>query len=67
MGLATKNVYPMAYSVVNTGGSVGGAFAPLIVGFILDTYKWDIAFMFLASVSFLALVVILTIVEPKIE
>jgi len=65
MGLATKETYPMAYSVVNTGGSVGAAFAPLIVGFILDTYKWDIAFMFLAGCSFLSLIVILTIVEPK--
>lgn len=66
-GLTTKEVYPLAYSIVNTGGSVGGALVPLAVGFILDAYKWDVAFMFLASCSLVCLIVVLSIVEPKSE
>jgi sugar phosphate permease len=67
MGLTTKEVYPVAYGLVNTGGSVGAALAPLVVGFILDSYKWDVAFLFLAACSFLSLIVVMTIAEPKPE
>lgn len=64
MGIATKETYPMAYSVVNTGGAVGAALAPLVVGMILDAYQWDMVFLFLASCSMLSLFVITTIIEP---
>ncbi|MDR3565817.1 MAG: MFS transporter [Negativicutes bacterium] len=64
MGLTTKKIYPIAASVVNTGGQAGGACAPLIAGMILDAYSWNIVFLFLASCSALCVLVLLTISEP---
>lgn len=64
MGVTTKETYPIAYSIVNTGGQIGGAVGPLIVGIILDSYNWHIVFIFLAICSILSLLVILTIDEP---
>jgi len=64
MGLTTKKTFPIACSVVNTGGQLGGACAPLITGMILDAYSWDAVWMFLATISFISLFVLLTITEP---
>jgi ACS family glucarate transporter-like MFS transporter len=64
MGLTTKKTFPIAGSVINTGGQLGGACAPLITGMILDAYNWDAVFMFLAASSFVSLLVISTISEP---
>lgn len=64
MGVTTKETYPIAYGIVNTGGQIGGAVTPLIVGIILDSYNWHIVFIFLAICSILSLLVISTIDEP---
>lgn len=64
MGRTTSETYPIAFSIVNTGGQLGGASAPLIVGMLLDKFSWDAVFMALAIGSFLCLAVVLTIVEP---
>lgn len=65
MGLATKNKVPFAASIVNTGGSLGGAFAPFVVGMLLDTYNWDYVFGFLGLSSLIAFLVVLTMIEPR--
>jgi sugar phosphate permease len=65
MGLATKRKVPFAASIVNTGGSLGGAFAPFVVGMLLDTYNWDYVFGFLGLSSLLAFLVVLTMIEPR--
>lgn len=67
MGLASKDNVPFAASIVNTCGSLGGAFAPFVVGLILDRYDWDYVFGFLASLSFLTFFVVLTMIEPRKE
>jgi len=64
MGATTKEVYPMAYGLVNMGGQLGGAVAPLVVGMILDAYNWNTAFMFLSAASVLSLFIVATIDEP---
>ncbi|MCC5468524.1 MFS transporter [Pelosinus sp. Bkl1] len=64
MGLATKQTFPVAVSVINTGGQLGGAAAPLIAGILLDNYSWDAVFIFLAVSTLLSLLVLLTISEP---
>jgi MFS transporter, ACS family, glucarate transporter len=64
MGLTTKETTPLAAAIVNTGGSLGGAFAPFVVGVVLDWASWDAVFLFLASTSLLTLLVILTMREP---
>ncbi|MDR3563658.1 MAG: MFS transporter [Negativicutes bacterium] len=64
MGVATKEKYPLAHSIVNCGGQAGGTIAPLITGMILDAYNWDMVFLFLAACSALCICVISTIDEP---
>jgi len=36
MMLATKETFPIANAIVNTGGQIGGACAPLAAGFMLE-------------------------------
>lgn len=64
MGLTSKEKYPIAMSIVNTGGQFGGAVAPLVVGFILDIFNWNTVFIFLSLCSLVTLIVLFTIVEP---
>jgi sugar phosphate permease len=67
MGLTNKDIYPVAYAVVNIGASLGAALFPLAAGIILDGYNWDVLFVFLAGASLLALVFLTTIIEPRNE
>jgi sugar phosphate permease len=67
MGCVTKEKTPFAVAIVNTGGSLGGAFAPLAVGFVLDWSNWDTVFLFLAASSLATFLVVLTMREPMIS
>jgi ACS family glucarate transporter-like MFS transporter len=64
MGRTNKETYPVAFSVVNMGGQLGGACAPLIVGIILDKFNWDAVWLALAIGSFICLAIISSVVEP---
>jgi len=64
MGLVSKEKVPFTTAIVNTGGSLGGAFAPFVVGFVLDSSDWNAVFLFLALSSLLTLLVVLSIREP---
>lgn len=64
MGIATKEQCPLATSVVNFWGSLGGAFTPYVVGVILDKYNWDIVFTFLAASAFITFIILFTMIEP---
>lgn len=64
MGLASKEECPFAASIINTAGSLGGAFAPFVVGVLLDTFNWDMVFMFLAASSLMTFFILFTIIEP---
>ena len=65
MGIATRDKVPLAASIVNTGGSLGGAFAPFIVGLILDKSGWPAVFAFLAACSAATFIILLGIIEPR--
>jgi sugar phosphate permease len=67
MGLVTKEKCPFAASIINTAGSLGGAFAPFIVGILLDQYNWDMVFTFLSVSSFATFCILNTIIEPLEE
>jgi MFS transporter, ACS family, glucarate transporter len=67
MGLASKDKVSFAASIVNTAGSLGGAFAPFLVGVLLDTFDWNIVFLFLAGSSLITLLILFTMIEPKTE
>jgi ACS family glucarate transporter-like MFS transporter len=64
LGLVTKEKSPFAVSIVNTAGSFGGAFAPFMVGVLLDNFNWDMVFTFLSATSLIAFLVLLTMIEP---
>lgn len=64
MGLASKKVFPVASSIVNTGGQLGGAAAPFLVGLLLDSYGWSQVFLCMAIASFVSFLILLTIKEP---
>lgn len=65
MGLTTGKTYPVAISILNTGGNMGGFFSPLIAGYLLDTYKsYDTVFFFFAGCAILCWLINCTIDEP---
>lgn len=65
MGLTTGKTYPVAISILNTGGNMGGFFSPVIAGYLLDTYKsYDMVFMFFAACAILCWLINTTIDEP---
>jgi ACS family glucarate transporter-like MFS transporter len=64
MGLASKKTYPVANAVVNMGGQIGGACAPLIAGMMLDRSGWGSVFLVMACGSAMTFLVLTTIKEP---
>lgn len=64
MGITSKEKCPLATSVVNFWGSLGGAFAPYVVGVLLDSYNWNVVFTFLAASSFITFIILFTMIEP---
>lgn len=64
MALVSKEKCPFAASIVNTAGSLGGAFAPFIVGVLLDAFNWDMVFTFLSVCSLMTFFVLFTMIEP---
>jgi len=64
MGRTNKETYPVAFGIVNTGGQLGGACFPIIVGMILDAFSWDAVFASMAVGSLICLVIVSTIIEP---
>jgi MFS transporter, ACS family, glucarate transporter len=64
MMLASKETFPIANAIVNTGGQFGGACAPLAAGFMLDHYGWDSVFALMAAGSIATFLVLLSIREP---
>jgi ACS family glucarate transporter-like MFS transporter len=64
MGRVDKETYPIAWGIVNTGGQLGGACFPIIVGMILDNFNWDAVFASMAVGSIICLLIVSTIIEP---
>ena len=64
MSITEKKSFPVASAVVNMGGQLGGATAPLIVGMLLDSVGWSSVFAFMAIGSLCSCLAVLTIVEP---
>lgn len=68
MGVVTKDKFPLAVAIVNMCGQFGGAAAPLVVGIILDTYGWNMSFVFLGIISLLTFFILFSMTEPlKLE
>jgi sugar phosphate permease len=65
MAIATKDRVPFTASIVNTAGSLGGAFTPFVVGVVLDKFDWDWVFGLLAASSLLAFLLVVSMIEPR--
>jgi sugar phosphate permease len=65
MGLTTSRTYPVAISILNTGGNMGGFFAPIIAGYLLDLNgTYDLVFLYFAACGVLCWLLNCTIEEP---
>lgn len=64
MPFVAKEKFPVANAIVNMSGQLGGAATPFITGLLLDNYGWDPVFGFMAGISCLTFVIVLTISEP---
>ncbi|MCW2488008.1 MFS transporter [Candidatus Symbiopectobacterium sp. NZEC127] len=64
MSFVAKDKFPVANAIVNMGGQLGGAATPFIAGLILDHYGWNTVFLFMAGISLLTFLVVVTIDEP---
>lgn len=66
MGLTTRSTYPIAISLVNSGGNLGGFFAPIIAGFLLDKFdSFTNVFIYFGIAALLGFLIILTLDEPE--
>lgn len=64
MSFVAKDKFPVANAIVNMRGQLGGAATPFIAGLILDHYGWNTVFLFMAGISLLTFLVVVTIDEP---
>ena len=67
MGVTTKKMFPLAYGITNTGGQIGSASAPFVVGMLLDSFGWNSVFIFLGACSIVSVLIVLTVDEPLNE
>ncbi len=66
MAIADTKTYPIAASVINTGGNLGGFVSPMLAGFLLDsTGSFNAVFTYFGICAALGLLFILFIDEPK--
>ncbi|WP_219997344.1 MFS transporter [Bifidobacterium asteroides] len=66
MNITTNSTYPFAISIINSGGNLGGFFAQLIVGALLDaTHNYTVAFSYFVLILVLAFFILLTLTEFK--
>ncbi|MEI7228373.1 MFS transporter [Pectobacterium carotovorum] len=66
MAVSDTKIYPIAASIINTGGNLGGFVSPMLAGFILDsTGNFNTVFSYFGICAALGLVFILMIDEPK--
>lgn len=63
--LTDRATFPIATSILNTCGQMGGAALPFFTGVLLDVRGWDEVFLMLSAAAGLALLLLLTIVEPR--
>lgn len=66
MGVVDQKTYPIAISLVNSGGNLGGFVSPMMAGFLLDSTKsFSAVFTYFGICAAIGFVVILLLDEPK--
>ena len=66
MAVSDNKTYPIASSIINSGGNLGGFVAPMAAGFLLDqTGSFNSVFTYFGICAAIGLVVILFLDEPQ--
>ena len=66
MAVSDTKTYPIASSIINTGGNLGGFVSPMMAGFLLDnTGSFNSVFTYFGIFAAIGLLVILFLDEPK--
>ncbi|WKZ94731.1 MFS transporter (plasmid) [Chimaeribacter arupi] len=66
MAVADSKTYPIAASIINSGGNLGGFVSPMAAGFLLDyTGGFNAVFIYFGICAALGLLIICTLDEPK--
>lgn len=66
MGVANKDTYPIAISLINSGGNLGGFVSPMVAGYLLDTTgNFNAVFTYFGICAAIGTVLILLLDEPK--
>ncbi|XYQ53408.1 MFS transporter [Pectobacterium carotovorum] len=64
MSFIARDKFPTANALVNMGGQLGAAATPFIGGIILDHMGWNTVFFFMACISIITFLLLLSIDEP---
>jgi sugar phosphate permease len=66
MAVSDAKTYPIASSIINSGGNLGGFVSPMVAGFLLDnTGNFNSVFTYFGVCAAIGLVVILFLDEPQ--
>lgn len=66
MAVSDSKTYPIASSIINSGGNLGGFVSPMVAGFLLDTTgSFNSVFTYFGACAAVGLIVILTLDEAQ--
>ncbi|WP_044183482.1 MFS transporter [Phytobacter massiliensis] len=66
MAVSDSETYPIASSIINSGGNLGGFVSPMVAGFLLDfTGSFNSVFTYFGACAAIGLIVILTLDEAQ--
>ncbi len=66
MAVADSKTYPIAASIINSGGNLGGFVSPMLAGYLLDkTGSFNSVFIYFGICAAIGLFVIFLLEEPK--
>ncbi len=66
MAVADGKTYPIAASIINSGGNLGGFVSPMLAGYLLDkTGSFNSVFIYFGICAAIGLIMIMLLEEPK--
>lgn len=66
MAVSDSKTYPIASSIINSGGNLGGFVSPMVAGFLLDvTGSFNSVFIYFGTCAAIGLIIILTLDEAQ--
>lgn len=66
MAVSDSKTYPIASSIINSGGNLGGFVSPMVAGYLLDTTNsFNFVFTYFGACAAIGLLIILTLDEAQ--